>query len=197
MIVAILGWGSLIWDPRNLQIDTTKGVRGWIEGGPLLPIEFARISNDGRLTLVIAPNEDHEIATLYAFSKYQEVDEAILDLAVREGCGKNRIGVYIKHIDQFSNNFLSKKFQQSRNRIIEWISQKEIGALIWTNLSVNYEEKLNQKFSKENVIGYLNFLSPDIQAKAEEYIRKAPKAVNTPIREEIEENLGWQRINVE
>ncbi len=50
MKIAILGWGSLLWQPKDLQFD--KGI-GWSENGPMLPVEFARISKDGRLTLVI------------------------------------------------------------------------------------------------------------------------------------------------
>jgi 1-acyl-sn-glycerol-3-phosphate acyltransferase len=50
MRIAVLGWGSLIWSPGNLKID-----REWHEDGPFLPIEFARVSQDGRLTLVLFP----------------------------------------------------------------------------------------------------------------------------------------------
>ncbi len=38
MKIAILGWGSLIWDRRDLQI-----AGDWQQGGPVLPIEFSRI----------------------------------------------------------------------------------------------------------------------------------------------------------
>lgn len=48
MNIAVIGWGSLIWCPRTLQIEP-----GWHRDGPMLPIEFARKSSDGRLTLVI------------------------------------------------------------------------------------------------------------------------------------------------
>ena len=48
MKIAILGWGSLVWNPRNLSIINSA----WHPDGVLLPIEFARISRDGRLTLV-------------------------------------------------------------------------------------------------------------------------------------------------
>lgn len=50
MKIAILGWGSLIWNPENLNYYTEFG---WSKNEPKLPIEFLRISNNGRLTLVI------------------------------------------------------------------------------------------------------------------------------------------------
>jgi hypothetical protein len=48
MNIAILGWGSLVWDQRVLPTESE-----WNSEGPRLPIEFSRVSQDGRLTLVI------------------------------------------------------------------------------------------------------------------------------------------------
>ena len=45
---AVLAWGSLVWDPRDLQLAAE-----FAPNGPLLPIEFCRVSDDGRLTLVV------------------------------------------------------------------------------------------------------------------------------------------------
>lgn len=195
MTITILGWGSLIWDPRNLQVDTVEGADVWATDGPKLPIEFARISKDGRLTLVIVPDKKDEVQTLYAFSKYQDLDEAILDLAVREGCGKNKIGFYNKVLGQFSDNFLAIKFQTQRNAIIEWMNSKTFDAVIWTNLSANYKDKLNlDEFTPLEALNYLKCLTPDIMVKAEEYVRKAPEVIDTPIRKEIEKQFKWKRI---
>jgi len=35
--IACIGWGSLIWDPRDLLVQ-----REWFKDGALLPVEFAR-----------------------------------------------------------------------------------------------------------------------------------------------------------
>ena len=48
MKIACIGWGSLIWMPENLMIQNK-----WFEDGPMLPIEFARQSDNGRITLII------------------------------------------------------------------------------------------------------------------------------------------------
>ncbi|HOW68396.1 MAG TPA: hypothetical protein P5055_13320 [Candidatus Paceibacterota bacterium] len=59
MSIAILGWGSLIWNPRDLPI-----TGDWQGDGPVLPIEFTRISDNGRLTLVIDERHGVDVPTL-------------------------------------------------------------------------------------------------------------------------------------
>lgn len=41
MKIVVLGWGSLIWNPGDLKINSE-----WQKDGPTLPIEFARVSSD-------------------------------------------------------------------------------------------------------------------------------------------------------
>jgi|SRR5665647_380998 len=195
MKIAILGWGSLIWNPSNLQIDTNQKNNGWLTNGPMLPIEFARISRDGRLTLVIVPNEVNKIQVFYAFSKFLNLDEAILDLAVREGCGRDRIGSYNKDAKKKFDNFTADKFQNQRSEIENWTNDQDVDAVIWTNLSSNFKDKLGlNDFKPMDAINYLKYLSPDVKAKAEEYIRKAPRTVDTAIRKKIEVELKWMPI---
>jgi hypothetical protein len=61
MLIACLGWGSLVWDPRELPVRGT-----WLTNGPFLPIEFARESSDGRITLVLVPDTIAVAQSLWA-----------------------------------------------------------------------------------------------------------------------------------
>lgn len=189
MRIAILGWGSLIWDSRSLKIDVTLGNSGWNLNGPYLPIEFARISKDGRLTLVIR-NGVKEQQVLFSISLYNELDEAVLDLAVREGCGKNKIGIYIKEKSEVTpTEFIYKE------KIVNWIEQEDdIDAVIWTNLSSSFKDKIGLELSEINAVNYLTCLPLEVQAVAEEYIRKAPEQIDTKIRNAIEDQLNWTSI---
>jgi len=59
--IAILGWGSLIYELGELESYVASD---WKDGGPKLPIEFSRVSSsrDGALTLVI--DEKNGVETL-------------------------------------------------------------------------------------------------------------------------------------
>ena len=91
MKIAILGWGSLIWDKRDLPI-----VGDWQKDGPKLWIEFSRISRKGEragcLTLVIDERSEEESISLYAVSPRTDLAKAIADLQEREGTSQNDIG---------------------------------------------------------------------------------------------------------
>lgn len=176
MKIAILGWGSLIWQPKELKYDKAFG---WKQDGAFLPIEFARISKNGRLTLVITPNGT-KVKTSYALSDYRTIEEAVLDLAVREGSGRKSIGYYDKTKKEFSND----NFQYKEN-IIKWIDQTDFDAVIWTNLGENWKEKTNDR------IEYLKSLKGETKSLAEEYIRKTPEQIKTDFRQKIEQELGW------
>jgi len=186
MKIAILGWGSLIWQPKELKYDIDLG---WNNEGVYLPIEFSRISNDGRLTLVIDSNAT-KVQTLYAVSLYDKLDEAISDLAEREGCFKDKIGWYDRSKDRFHpNNFIYKQ------DIKTWINDTDVDIVIWTNISRKFKDKIGLDHNSENVIEYLRTLSNDIKTNAEEYIRNAPFQINTVLRKEIEDKLGWTMIS--
>jgi hypothetical protein len=92
MVIACLGWGSLIWDPHELPV-----VDKWFEDGPLIQIEFARQSSDGRLTLVLV-STGAQVRSLWAPFSIDNIAEARKALGKREGVSeKNQekwIGVW-------------------------------------------------------------------------------------------------------
>src|SRR5690606_7041692 len=190
MKIAILGWGSLVWQPKELKYDKSFG---WEKDGPILPIEFARISKDGRLTLVITPNGT-KVPTLYTLSDYRAIDEAVLDLAVREGSGRKSIGWYDKAKDEFLPEIFAHQ-----DEIREWIKGRDFDAVIWTNLGEKWERKNDNgekvEIKPDNRIDYLKKLDGPSSTSAEQYIRRAPKQINTKYRTKIEEELKWFPID--
>nr|WP_315158793.1 hypothetical protein [uncultured Flavobacterium sp.] len=185
MKIAILGWGSLIWQPKELKFDTNIG---WKENGSVLPIEFARISKDGRLTLVITPNGT-EVPTLYSVSSFDSLDLAVLNLAVREGSGRKSIGCYDKSKDEFYPIDFSFK-----ENIKNWIQTTDFDAVIWTNLpeKLDLENVTKTEKDPDGRIDYLQNLKGSKSALAEEYIRNTPKQIATKYRNQIIKTLGWE-----
>lgn len=182
--IAVLGWGSLIWDPRNLQI-----IGEWNEDGPLLPIEFARISEDGRLSLVLYPYEKNN-QTLWAYSAFENLYQAKENLREREGTIMERIG-YVSIPEDLSN---CQAVPSVNNTIREWAEEKGLGAVIWTDLPYNpykFKKKTRMDLNEDNAIKYLRNLEGEESLKAEEYIRKAPEQITTRLRRRIEKDLGW------
>lgn len=189
MKIAILAWGSLIWQPKELAYNKTFG---WQKDGPILPIEFARISKDGRLTLVITENGT-KVPVLFTLSNCHNLEEAVLNLAVREGSGRNSIGSYDKNKDTFSSKFLFKE------EIKNWIRNTDFEAVIWTNLGENWNIKndkgdIIRQIEPERRIEYLKELKGNTSAIAEEYIRRTPIKINTDFRKKIEATLNWTPI---
>ena len=185
MKIAILGWGSLIWQPKELEFDKEFY---WQKDGPTLPIEFARISNDGRLTLVIT-EEGTSVQTLYIQSIHKELEAAVLNLAIREGSRSKSIGSY----NRIENKFSPESFEFKQN-IIDWIANTNFDGVIWTNLSEKWEKKNEDGettiIDSTKRIEYLKSLKGNQRELAIEYIHKTPEQIKTKYRAKIEEELN-------
>lgn len=179
MTIACLGWGSLIWDPRNLRI------RGkWFTDGPLLPIEFCRQSKNGRITLVIADSKPR-IRTLWAILTTHDLDEAIEQLRVREGIGQSKVDTWIgKWLKGEPNTGVDAHISQ-------WAEAIDLDAVLWTALPPRFNDKDGLVPEAKDILRYLLDLPFGKYRLAEEYIRKAPLQVDTDFRRRIEEELGW------
>jgi hypothetical protein len=186
--IAILAWGSLLWEKGKLALGT-----GWVPGGPELPLEFSRVSStrDGALTLVIDPKNGVEIPTYFAVSSHQNLDEAIHNLRDREHTRARFIG------------YIYYRSGQSRSHLPVWVSSKIRGwagragfdAVIWTDLPSNFDEvdkatfsdvdEPHMKFTVDNAQMYLHRLNARGAAQAREYIKKAPPEIETALRKRM------------
>ncbi|MGA2768566.1 MAG: hypothetical protein ABSF24_09675 [Candidatus Bathyarchaeia archaeon] len=180
MNIAFLGWGSLVWDPRNLRTGGT-----WRNDGPELPIEFARVSKDGRLTLVICSGA-RKVKTLWTPADCSTLDEAVRNLACREDTVSENIG-FISVPDRRKKG----RLKDSVLRIEAWAKEKGLDAVVWTDLKPKFKEICKTELTSENAIAYLRKLDDNSRKKAEMYVRNTPQQINTKIRESLEKELGW------
>jgi hypothetical protein len=191
MKIAIIGWGSLVKEPRELPIEG-----GWQVDGPKLWIEFSRISKDGAragcLTAVIDERCETEVTTQYAVSQRTDLVAAIADLQARErtlaeyiaSCevGRGRVSPYaLSH------------HPKSCDRIRAWAKAKGFDAVVWTALARRFKDVLGIPFSPAAALNYLNTLPSPTKEAAMAYINNAPDQTMTPFRRLL---LGQKQLRL-
>lgn len=176
-MIACLGWGSLIWDPRALPIQ-----RQWFSDGPFVQAEFLRKSSDGRMTLVLHKSAV-PVRALWAVMDSTSTDAARAALRKREGICKGRekddVGVW----DGGESPPLIFDLP-------EWAKHRSIDAVVWTALPQRFRGSKGVATAAE-VVDYLSTLRGRVRDEAERYIRNAPVQIDTPYRRDIEAALGW------
>ena len=174
--IACLGWGSLIWDPRNLPIR-----RYWFDDGPLIPLEFARKSMDGRITLVIVPTA-RPVRSLWALMDSDSLEETREQLQRRERTKKP------EHIGDWSRG---RPSPPSIPMLSEWALARNVDSVIWTELPPQFKGDDTWQPNVDDVLRYLQALNGTARDAAEEYIRRAPRQIDTDYRRRIEAELQW------
>ncbi|MCQ1835163.1 hypothetical protein [Neorhizobium galegae] len=176
MVIACLGWGSLVWDSRELPIQ-----RRWFEDGPLVPVEFLRQSNDNRITLVLAADVPL-VRSLWAIMDTGDLTAAKEALRKREGISKDSPA----HIGSWTQGDAEPPLLS----LEAWASARGVISVLWTALPSKFAGK-NRTPSEADVINHLKSLRGAERENAERYIRRAPMQIDTSIRRAIETELGW------
>ena len=182
MKIACLGWGSLIWDPQALPIQ-----KCWFEDGPFLPIEFARHSRTDCITLVIVPGV-RDVRSLWTPMIVPDLDTAKIKLAEREGIKTEDIPRYIGYVSSTGSSN-----GQSAEIIGRWATYIGLDAVVWTNLPPRFQNEVRVP-TVEEVLSFLQTRPPETKKRAEEYIRKTPRQIDTEYRRRIEVVLNWTPI---
>ena len=173
--IACLGWGSLIWNPRDLPVCSE-----WFKNGPMVRVEFARRSNDGRMTLVLV-EAGSEVQSLWGLMAVESVEAAAENLRKREETQMKYIGVW--NCGQSSPNSIPQ--------LAEWAQGENLDGVVWTALPPKFCGKNGRMPGEEEVVEYLRSLTGCHRKKAKEYVRKAPRQIRTSYRSRIEKEFHW------
>lgn len=178
MKIAIIGWGSLLWD-KNPFFDSKHGE--WIEDGPRLPLEFSRISRSrgGILTPVVDLIHGASSPTAYCLSTRVDYMDTVCDLRQREGCLYKYIGVVTNRPHNI--NDICEVYVP----IYGWMRDHNINMTIFTALQPNFQRTTGNRFSIPAAMAYLEGLPQESAIKYAHYMSQLPKFVTTPLLENI------------
>jgi hypothetical protein len=207
MKVAFLGWGSLYWNPGTLRISGN-----WNSDGPRLPIEFARIRENGRPSLVIYkafPDSQtiEDVEVLWAEAADTDPEVARKNLAYRE----DRALARQENEPDFSERLARTaalvrvsdpdSSDEYAQRIKGWARAKGLDAVVWIALRSNWDAPPEpfrslapQPFSCENLRKYLRQLK-DKQGDATLESGTAEKLANALVEAEKYIRLAPAQIN--
>lgn len=177
----------MVWCPGSLRIKTR-----WRADGPGLPLEFARISEDGRLTLVILPGSKEQ-GTYWALSECESLDGGRRNLRERERAKLTDIHVAVRGGPQM------KGIDRDVAKSIEaWLAlNDDVGAALWTGLGSNWRDNRGRDFTPADAVRYLQELEAlskrarSTYERAREYIVNSPPLVGTEVREAMRAQ-GWK-----
>ncbi|MCV3239293.1 hypothetical protein [Mesorhizobium sp. ZC-5] len=144
-------------------------------------IEFARQSNDDRITLVIS-DAAVPIRTLWAVMDTTDLNVAKEALRQREGKPIR------DHIAHWQTGDASPA---AIPNLGEWAAAHGIRAVIWTALPPKFDGTENRIPTIDEVLAHLAGLVGNKRENAERYIRLTPRQIDTAYRRRIEAELGW------
>ena len=152
----------------------------WFEDGPLIRLEFARQSQDERITLVIECSA-RPVRSLWALMDSETLEDAHEALRLREG------KVIPNQIGRWS---FGTRAPDSIPGLDKWASTKQLDHVIWTALPprIGGDERTP---TKKEVVNHLQSLTGTERDRAKQYIRRAPLQIDTAYRRQIEAVLHW------
>ena len=180
MNIVCIAWGSLIWRPGQLVLASE-----WTPGGPRLPLEFARDSDDtDELALVLCAGVE-PVPTYWARLETHDLQVAKEQLLQREKISRDhpeRVGSITardEHWDAVSDT------------IRRWLVEHDFDCAVWTDIPPKFRNEEGRAPTAEEAVEYLAALRGEAQATAEEYVRRIPADVMTAYRVKIGEALHW------
>lgn len=181
MNIICIAWGSLLWKPGPLKLAS-----GWHPGGPLLPLEFARDSDDSaELALVLCPGAPL-VPTYWAYVDAPDLAAARAMLAAREKIASGH--------PEFIGSIPAVGGAPVPREIAAWLAARRLDAAVWTAVPPKFAGTGGRVPSAAEVIDFLSSLEGETRQAAEFYLRRTPPHIDTPYRRVIEARLGWRPL---
>ena len=177
MKIACIAWGSLLWKPGPLQLASD-----WMAGGPPLPLEFVRDSDDNDELALVLHAPAPAMPTYWA-----RLDAADLDTAREMLRQREKIRPEYPHWVGSVPNPHGPEHEE----IAAWMRSKELDAVVWTAVPAKFAKVGERAPSAHEAVAFLAGLQGEQRAKAEEYVRRIPPEIRTLYRALFEEKLGW------
>jgi hypothetical protein len=183
MQIAVIAWGSLLWKPGPLKLAS-----GWHPGGPLLPLEFVRNSEDTPELALALCEGARMCPTYWAYLDAPDVPLARAMLREREKIDP-------AHPEWVGTVPASAEVNTPMaGRIEAWRRDKAIDAVVWTAVPARFAGSEGRVPSAQEVLHWLATRTGDERAAAEHYIRRTPAHIDTRYRRLIEAVLGWRPL---
>lgn len=181
MNIACIAWGSLLWRPQPLKLAS-----GWHPGGPRLPLEFVRQSDDDP-ELALALCEGASLTPSYwAWLATSDLATARAMLGQREQIRPE--------YPECIGSIPPRDGARADQRIVAWMQGKGIDAVVWTALPAKFGGASGRVPMPEEAVAWLDSLQGAARAKAEDYVRRTPAHIDTRYRRLIERRLGWRPL---
>jgi hypothetical protein len=181
MNIVCIAWGSLLWKPGALKLAS-----GWHPGGPLLPLEYARDSDDSaELAIVLCPGVPR-VATYWAYLDTADLAAARAMLAAREK-------IHPGH-PEWIGSIPAVDGAAVQPDIAAWLRARNIDAAVWTALPPKTAGTEGRMPSADEAVAFLAGLAGATRETAEFYVRRTPPHIDTRYRRLIEARLGWRPL---
>lgn len=182
MNIVCIAWGSLLWKPGPLKLAS-----GWHPGGPLLPLEYARDSDDSaELALVLCPGVP-SVPTYWAYLDTPDLDAARAMLAAREK-------IHDGH-PEWIGSLPAVAGGAVQPEIAAWLRARNIEGAVWTALPPKIFGTEGRMPSPGEAVDFLAGLDGETRQAAEFYVRRTPPHIDTRYRRLIEARLGWRPLH--
>src|SRR6185503_12687110 len=129
----------------------------------------------GALTLVIDPEHGVQAPVAHALSRRTQLDDVVGDLRTREATNHANIGFLLADGSRHQ-----ARDERCLDVIRTWARAKSLDSVVWTDLGSNFADHWGEDFGVDSAVEYLRMLNDEGRAQAVQYVRRAPRFIDTP-----------------